>query len=100
MSQVRLIEIKEEILFANRHRADEIREKLRRNRVFMLNLMASPGAGKTSLIIETIRRLKDIYRIAVIEGDIDSMVDSEKVAAEGVPGYNCAPAAPVIWMHR
>ncbi len=102
MSQVRLIEIKEEILFANRHRADEIREKLRRNRVFMLNLMASPGAGKTSLIIETVRRLKDVFRIAVIEGDIDSMVDSEKVSAEGVPtvqlrtGGACHLDAPMI----
>ncbi len=102
MGQIRLIEIKEEILFANRHRADEIREKLRHNRVFMLNLMASPGAGKTSLIIETIRRLKNDFRIAVIEGDIDSLVDSEKVSAEGVPavqlrtGGACHLDAPMI----
>lgn len=102
MSQVRLIEIKEEILFANRHRADEIRERLQRKKVFMLNLMASPGAGKTSLIIETIRRLKNDFRIAVIEGDIDSLVDSEKVSAEGVPavqlrtGGACHLDAPMI----
>lgn len=102
MGQVRLIEIKEEILFANRHRADEIRKMLRRNRVFMLNLMASPGAGKTSLIIETIHRLKNQFRIAVIEGDIDSQVDSEKVAAEGIPavqlrtGGACHLDAPMI----
>ena len=102
MGQVRLIEIKEEILFANRHRADDIRGKLRKEKVFMLNLMASPGAGKTSLIIETIRRLKDELRIAVIEGDIDSLVDSEKVAAEGIPavqlrtGGACHLDAPMI----
>jgi len=68
----------------------------------MLNLMASPGAGKTSLIIETIRRLKNDFSIAVIEGDIDSLVDSEKVAAEGIPavqlrtGGACHLDAPMI----
>jgi hydrogenase nickel incorporation protein HypB len=102
MGQVRLIEIKEEILFANRHRADEIRDKLRKEKVFMLNLMASPGAGKTSLIIETIRHLKNDFNIAVIEGDIDSLVDSEKVSAEGIPvvqlrtGGACHLDAPMI----
>src|ERR1035437_4039159 len=50
----------------------------------MLNLMASPGSGKTSLVVRTIRGLKDRYRIAVIEADIDSMVDAETVAREGV----------------
>jgi len=51
----------------------------------MLNLMASPGGGKTSLIIETLRGLKQSMRAGVIEGDIDSMVDAEKVAKEGIP---------------
>jgi len=70
----------------------------------MLNLMASPGAGKTSLILETIRRLQDEFRIAVIEGDIDSVVDAEKVAALGIPavqlrtGGACHLDAPMIRM--
>lgn len=51
----------------------------------MLNLMSAPGAGKTSLVLETIRRMKADCRIGVIEGDIESQVDSEKIAAEGIP---------------
>jgi hydrogenase nickel incorporation protein HypB len=58
---------------------------LRGHNVFMLNLMASPGGGKTSLIVNTIRGMKDTCRIGVIEGDIDSVVDAEKVVQEGIP---------------
>ncbi|MCX5834467.1 MAG: hydrogenase accessory protein HypB, partial [Deltaproteobacteria bacterium] len=85
MADIRLIEIKEEILADNDKVAGEIRQRLHARQVFMLNLMASPGGGKTSLIIETLRGLKDVLRTAVIEGDIDSIVDAEKVAQEGVP---------------
>lgn len=102
MGKVRLIEIKEAILSDNKDLADEIRSTLRAKEVFMLNLMSSPGAGKTSLILNTIRALKQELRIGVIEGDIDSMVDSEKVAQEGVPavqirtGDACHLDAPMI----
>lgn len=85
MADIRLIEIKEDILSDNKDLADEIRDTLSRHKVFMLNLMASPGGGKTSLIINTIRKMKDAFRIAVIEGDIDSVVDAEKVVTEGIP---------------
>lgn len=85
MADIRLIEIKEDILSDNKDLADEIRDTLRRQKVFMLNLMASPGGGKTSLIINTIRRMKGAMRIAVIEGDIDSVVDAEKVVKEEIP---------------
>lgn len=85
MENIRLIEVREEILSDNRDVAREIRETLRRKGVFLLNLMSSPGAGKTSLLLRTLRALRDAFRIAVIEGDIDSMVDAEKAAAEGVP---------------
>ncbi len=84
MDKIRMINIKESILSDNRDLADQIRAQLLSSGVFMLNLMASPGAGKTSLIVETLRRLKNDYNITVIEGDIESRVDSEKVAAEGV----------------
>ncbi len=84
MEEVRLIEIKEEIMSDNDAWARSLREKLSKEKTFLLNLMASPGAGKTSLIIETIEGLKDDLRIGVIEADIDSMVDAEKVAAHGV----------------
>jgi hydrogenase nickel incorporation protein HypB len=85
MADIRLIEIKEDILSDNKDLADEIRENLRRHKVFMLNLMASPGGGKTSLIVNTIRSMKDRFRIGVIEGDIDSVVDAETVVKEGIP---------------
>jgi hydrogenase nickel incorporation protein HypB len=85
MAEIRLIEIKEEILSDNTDLADQIRDTLSAHKVFMLNLMASPGGGKTSLIINTIRNMKDAYKIGVIEGDIDSVVDAEKVVKEGVP---------------
>jgi hydrogenase nickel incorporation protein HypB len=84
MGEIRLIDIKEEILSDNRGLAERIRQRLSEEQVFMLNLMGSPGAGKTSLILRTIASLGDRYRIAVVEADIDSMVDSEKVAALGV----------------
>lgn len=85
MADIRLIEIKEDILSDNKNLADEIRDMLRGHNVFMLNLMASPGGGKTSLIVNTIRSMKDTCRIGVIEGDIDSVVDAEKVVQEGIP---------------
>jgi hydrogenase nickel incorporation protein HypB len=81
---IRLIDIKEEILSDNRGLADQIRQKLSRRKVFMLNLMGSPGCGKTSLILQTIASLGDRFRIAVVEADIDSSVDSARVAALGV----------------
>jgi hydrogenase nickel incorporation protein HypB len=102
MENIRLIEIKEEILSDNQNLADEIKNRLLRNKVFMLNLMSSPGSGKTSLILQTIRELKRDVKISVIEGDIDSMVDSEKVVREGIPavqirtGSACHLDAPMI----
>ncbi len=104
MADIRLIEIREDILSDNQQLAEEIRQNLHREGVFMLNLMASPGGGKTSLILETIHRLRNEFRIAVIEGDIDSTVDAEKVAALGIPavqlrtGGACHLDAPMISM--
>ena len=102
MPEVRLIEVREEILAENRQEAGDIRAELKRRGVFMLNLMSSPGSGKTSLILRTLRALKTAYRIAVIEGDIDAMVDAEKVVQEGIPavqirtGGACHLDAPMI----
>ena len=102
MADIRLIDIKTAILSENHDLADEIRKQLRAKRVFMLNLMGSPGAGKTSLLLETIRRMRGSVRIGVIEGDIESLVDSEKVAAEGIAtvqlrtGGACHLDAPMI----
>ena len=84
MEKIRLIEVKENILADNKALADELRKTLTREKTFLVNIMASPGAGKTSLILKTIEALREDLRISVIEADIDSMVDSEKVAAQGI----------------
>ena len=85
MEDVRLIEVKEEILADNIKVATEVRARLRNTKTMLLNLMSSPGSGKTSLILQTVAKLKDKLRLGVIEADIDSMVDAEKVAARGIP---------------
>ncbi|KFO66991.1 hypothetical protein ER57_13785 [Smithella sp. SCADC] len=84
MEEVRLIEVKEEILADNVKVATEVRERLRKMKTMLVNLMSSPGSGKTSLILQTIANLKDKLRLGVIEADIDSQVDAEKVAAQGI----------------
>ena len=85
MHPIRVIDIKEEILSDNRNLANEIRCRLRKEKTFLLNLMSSPGSGKTSLILKTLEQLGGELRTAVIEADIDSLVDSEKVIALGFP---------------
>ena len=84
MSRVKLIQVKEGVLAENAEKAESIRGRLRDKGTFLLNLMASPGAGKTHLILETIRVLGDQWRIGVIEADLDSSVDAERVAETGV----------------
>lgn len=102
MDKIRYIDIKENILSDNRDLAGEIREQLNKKQVYMMNIMSSPGAGKTSFITETLRRIKNAYRTAVIEGDIESQVDAEKIASEGVDtvqlrtGGPCHLDAPMI----
>ena len=84
MEQVRIIEIKESIFADNDREADRIRGELKAERTYLLNLMSSPGAGKTTTLLRTIETLKDELRIGVMEADIDSSVDAEKIAETGV----------------
>ncbi len=79
------IDLAKPILDRNERLAAENRVRFDAAGVFVLDLMASPGAGKTSTILATIAALRDRYRIAVIEGDIASKVDAEKVKAHGIP---------------
>lgn len=76
--------VEENILSANEVLAGQVRERLDALGVLALNLMASPGAGKTSLILRTIADLRDDLRIAAVDGDV-AMVDVEKIAATGIP---------------
>ncbi len=85
MNDVKFIDIRETIFSENDNAAAALRQRLKENHVFLMNLMASPGAGKTSLILKTIGALSGKYRIGVIEGDIESSVDAEKVSKTGIP---------------
>ena len=84
MDTVKVIEIKESIFADNDREADRIRGDLKREKTYLLNLMSSPGAGKTTTLMRTIEALKDELRIGVMEADIDSSVDAEKIATTGV----------------
>ncbi len=79
------IKVLKDILGANEQRAGENRALLESNNVFAVNLMSSPGAGKTSLVLQTIRGLAGKSRVGVIEGDVSSSLDAELIAREGVP---------------
>lgn len=85
MAEIKLIEVKEEILADNIRQAASVRDEYKRKKTMLLNLMSSPGSGKTSLILRTVEVMKDSVNIGVIEADIDSIVDAEKVAATGIP---------------
>jgi len=84
MAKIRLIEVKEEIQADNKAKAEALRDRLKADKTFLLNLMSSPGAGKTTLLLRTIEALRNDLRMSVIEADIDSMVDAEKIARTGI----------------
>lgn len=85
MSTIR-VPVVEKIFSANDRMAALNRKKLDQQHVFALNLMASPGAGKTSFILETIKRLDGLYQIGVIEGDTAPVtIDADKISAAGMP---------------
>jgi hydrogenase nickel incorporation protein HypB len=96
------IPVVENILSANDQLALENRQRLDAHRIFGLNIMASPGAGKTSVIEHTIRRLEGQLRIAVVEGDIATSIDAERAEAAGAlavqinTGGNCHLEAQMI----
>lgn len=83
--KVKTISVKKDILSANSKTAEQIRSMLDRHHVRMINIMSSPGSGKTSLIMRTINSFKDTYNIAVIEGDITSSIDAERISELNVP---------------
>ena len=79
MDEVKIIELKKSIFESNDRDADILRRELKAHGVFLLNLMSAPGSGKTTTLIQTINRLKDKIKIAVMEADIDSDVDAIKI---------------------
>ena len=83
MADFRVIEVKRSIFEDNNADADKLREELRRQNTYLLNLMSSPGAGKTSVLKRTIAALKDEMKIGVMEADIDSDVDAQAITQAG-----------------
>ena len=84
MDEVRILEIKQSVFKKNDEQADKLRRELKEKGVFLLNLMSSPGAGKTTTLKATIAALKDKVKIGVMEADIDSDVDAKRIAKTGV----------------
>jgi len=83
MDRFRILEIKQSIYENNDKRAELLRAELKRSGVFLLNLMSSPGSGKTTTLLRTIAALKDEMRIGVMEADLDSDVDARAIADTG-----------------
>lgn len=83
MSEFKVIEIKKSVFENNDREADKVREQLKKDRTFLLNLMSSPGSGKTTTLKATIAALKNEYKIGVLEADIDSDVDAKAISETG-----------------
>lgn len=84
MEPFKILEIKKSVFEDNDRQADLLREELKKEKTFLLNLMSSPGSGKTTTVLRTIEALKDEFRIGVLEADIDSDVDANTVHQTGV----------------
>ena len=84
MADFRVIEVKQSVFADNDRKADELRARLKREGTFLLNLMSSPGSGKTTTLLRTIEALAGELSIAVMEADIDSDVDARTIAGAGV----------------
>ena len=84
MSELKVIDVNVGVFEINDRIADEVRAINRNNGTFLVNIMASPGAGKTTTLLRTIDALKDEFKIGVMEADIDATVDAEKMQGAGV----------------
>lgn len=83
MDEYKVIEIKRSVFENNDKQADLLREQLKKDKTFLLNLMSSPGSGKTTTLLRTIEALKDEMSIGVMEADIDSDVDANTISKTG-----------------
>ena len=84
MEPIRIIEVKESVFADNDRQAETLRQQLKQERTFLMNLMSAPGSGKTTTLLRTIEKLKPELRIGVMEADIDSAVDAETIGKTGV----------------
>ncbi|MFA6754988.1 MAG: hydrogenase nickel incorporation protein HypB [Bacilli bacterium] len=79
MDKYKIIEVKQSVFKNNNERADNLRKELKEKKVFLLNLMSSPGSGKTTTLVRTINALKDKIKIAIMEADIDGQCDADTI---------------------
>lgn len=84
MGEYRILEIKQSVFADNDRQAEALRRELKEKKLFLLNLMSSPGSGKTTTLIRTIEQLKEEMKIGVMEADIDSDVDAKTISETGV----------------
>ena len=102
MAEVKTIKVNVGVFDENNRIADEVRAANKASNTFMINIMASPGAGKTTTLLRTINVLKDEYKIGVMEADIEATVDTEKMLDAGVKsvqvhtGGECAMDASMV----
>ncbi|MBQ9592986.1 MAG: hydrogenase nickel incorporation protein HypB [Lachnospiraceae bacterium] len=85
MDEVRVIEVKRSIFEDNNRDADRLREELRESKTYLINLMSSPGSGKTTTLLALAKRLAGRMRLGVMEADIDSDVDARTIQEAGIP---------------
>ena len=90
MDKYKIIQVKESVFADNDREADRVRQQLKKQGTFLLNLMSSPGSGKTTTLLRTVEGLKDQLRMGVMEADIDSDVDAAGPSS-------CTPAACATW---
>jgi hydrogenase nickel incorporation protein HypB len=83
--KIKLLTLKEDVFGASKEQADKNKSALNKLGTLAINIMSSPGSGKTSLILNTLNGLKSEFRQAVIEGDVASIVDASKIAQTGIP---------------
>ena len=101
MTKVRVIEVHENVFNANNLAADELRERMSKKKVTMLNVMSSPGSGKTTLLSDVINRIKDQYKIGVMDVDIETSLDAQKVAdITGVPSIQIHQLLLLSFLHQ
>ena len=79
MNGIKVLTVKQSVFANNEARAEKLRAQLKAKKVFLINVMSSPGSGKTTMLVSLINRLKDRFRIGVMEADIDATVDAETI---------------------
>lgn len=95
MDNFKIIQVKRSIFEDNNKDAERLRQQLKNEKTFLLNLMSSPGAGKTSTLLALAKELEGKAKMGVMEADIDAAVDAEAMTKAGIKSIQ---AACVIWM--